>query len=75
MSPKNAEDKVYLIPELDVRVTEAWVNFINWCQQTAPYADIAIRIVNGQPTKLISCTPDIRFDKQASIPQGLPVKF
>ena len=76
MSPtRKEEEKVYLIPELDVRITEPWVNLINWCQTNAPYADIEVRLVNGQPTELIQCKPKIRFDKQKSLPNGVPVKF
>jgi len=74
--PKPKEEgKVYLIAELDIRVHESWINLINWCQQNAPYADIELRIVNGQPTDLLSCKPKVRFDKQASLPNGIPVKL
>ena len=69
------DEKVYLIPELEIRVHESWINLVSWCQTNAPYADIELRIVNGQPTELITCKPKVRFDKQASIPQGLPVKL
>ena len=69
------EEKWYVVPELEVRVHESWINLVNWCQTQAPYADIELRIVNGQPTELLSCKPKVRFDKQTSVPQGLPVKL
>ena len=69
------EERVYVIPELEIRVPESWINLVSWCQTQAPYADIGVRIVNGQPTDLLSCTPKVRFDKQTSIPQGLPIKL
>lgn len=64
----------YLIPELEIRISESWINLINWCQMQAPFSDVEVRIVNGQPTDLLACKPKVRFDKQPTIPQGTPFK-
>ena len=69
------DERWYVVPELEIRVHESWINLVHWCQNNAPFADIEIRIVNGQPTELLGCKPKVRFDKQASIPAGLPVKL
>lgn len=65
---KEKEEKWYVVPELEVRVHESWINLVNWCQTQMPYGDIEIRIVNGQPTERLSYHPKVRFDKKGSIP-------
>jgi len=61
-----AEDKWYIVPELEVRVHESWVTLIQYCQQSLPFGDIKIEISNAQPGKRLKETPNIRFDKQPS---------
>ena len=69
-TPKN-EDKWYLVPEIEVRVHESWINLVQYCRDQIPFGDIKIRIVNGQPTDLLESKPRVRFDKQPSIPTNL----
>ena len=56
------------VTEVEVRISPSWVNFINWCKVTCPFADISVRIVAGQPTDLLDAKQKIRFDKDTSIP-------
>jgi len=65
---KKEEELWYVIPELEVRVHQSWINLVQYCRDQIPYGDITIRIVNGQPTELISSNPKVRFDKQSTIP-------
>lgn len=62
------KEEIYLIPELNIRVSMAWLNLITYCQGSFPYGDITVRIVNCQPSHLVSQKPVIRFDKQNTIP-------
>ena len=64
------EEKFYVVPELEIRVHESWINLVSWCQNQMPFGDIKIRIVNGQPTELLEQRAKIRFDKNVSIPPG-----
>jgi hypothetical protein len=70
---KAAEEKVYIVPEINIRVSESWINLIYWCQTQCPHGDIEIKIVNGLPTDLVSWKPRIRFDKSNSIPSDSPL--
>lgn len=65
---KPAEEKVYIVPELEIRISESWVNLIHWCQTSFPHGDIKIKIVNGLPTELLEQHAKIRFDKQNTMP-------
>ena len=62
------EEKWYVVPELEIRVHESWINLVHWCQEQMPYGDIKIRIVNGQPTELLEQKARVRFDKQVTVP-------
>ena len=66
MSPKNNND--YLIPELEIRISQSWVRLVRFCQAEFPNGDLKVRIVNGQPTELLEQKPRIRFDKEVTIP-------
>ena len=59
----------YLIPELEIRITPAWIRLIRFCQTEFPNGDIKVRIVNCQPTELLERKEKIRFDKEQVIPQ------
>ena len=72
---KKDDEKMYLIPELNVKISEPWVNLISWCQTTCPHGTIELKIVNGLPTDLISWKPKIMFDKPSSIPSEPPLKL
>lgn len=67
MTKSKTEERVFIVPELDVRVPESWVRLVRWCQVAFPNGDIKIKIVNSQPTKLLEYKPDIRFDKEPSV--------
>jgi len=73
--PKTNDDRWYLVPELEVRVHESWINLVQYCRDQMPFGDIKIRIVNGQPTQLLEQKPSIRFDKQGTIPPEASVTF
>lgn len=65
---ENGEEDVYIVPELNVRVSKAWINLVHYCQTKFPYGDLTIRLVNAQPTELLDKKPKIRFDKELTIP-------
>ena len=58
----------YLIPEIEIRVSPAWIRLIRYCQVELPHGDLKIRIVNAQPTDLLEVKPKVRFDREMSIP-------
>ena len=63
------EEKWYLVPDLEIRIPESWINLIVYCQDKFPYGDLTIRIVDAQPADLLDQRPKIRFDKPATIPK------
>lgn len=72
MTPTKPADQGPLGPmEVDVRIPGSWVRFISYCQTEIPHGDMKIKVVNGQPVKLLESKPDIRFDKDSAIP-GIP---
>ena len=62
------EERWYIVPEIEVRVHESWINLIKYCQENIPYGDLKIEVNNGQPSRRLKETPSIRFDKQPSTP-------
>ena len=67
MTKKN-EEKVFIVPELQIRVSESWVRLVRYCQVNFPNGELKIRIVNAQPTELLEQKAKIRFDKEEIIP-------
>lgn len=78
--PKTATDistkdsnsgKSYLIPELDLRVSVAWLRLISWCQRNVPHGQICYKIEKGEPTELVSeyTKRKVRFDKDEVLPE------
>ena len=65
------EEITYLVPEIDVTVSQAWVNLIQHSQENLPYGDLYIEINNGQPGRKLKEIPSIRFDKQPIIKNGV----
>ncbi len=65
------EEKLYLVPELEIRISQSWINLISYCQEKFPYGDLTVRIVNAQPTDLLESRPRVRFDKVSTIPNIL----
>ena len=65
-----AGEQWYLVPEIEIRIPESWINVIRYCQEQLPFGDIRIRIVNGAPTELLESHPRVRFDRSATIPNS-----
>ena len=61
------------LPEIEVRISQSWVRFIQWCKVNVPHGQICIRTVNGEPTDLVPeyTKRKIRFDKEESIPSSI----
>jgi len=57
------EEKWYIVPELEIRVHEAWINLVQYCQDNLQYGDLKIEISNALPGKRLDEIPKIRFDK------------
>ena len=65
----------YIIPSLDCRVHEYWINLIQWCQNYFVKGSIEFRLINAQPTDLLDVKQDMRFDRPDTIPPGIPLNF
>ena len=65
----------YVIPSLDIRIHEYWINLIQWCQNYFVSGEIEFKLVSGQPTELIGAHQNVRFDKPETIPTGIPLDF
>ena len=52
----------------DIRPTAAWLRLIAFCKNEMPHGEISLRIVNGEPTTLLSQKPTVRFDRPSTIP-------
>jgi len=68
MSTQTAPEIKTPLPEIEVRVSKAWIRMIRYCQTEAPHCDIEIRIVDAQPTVLLKVKKRVRFDKESTIP-------
>ena len=66
--PKN-EPEEYLIPEIQVRVSAAWIRLIYFCQTEYPNGRIGFRINNGQPGEFDDkySVRKRRFDKPGDV--------
>jgi len=67
MAQTRQEDRVWVVPELEVRVSESWIRFVRWCQTEMPYGRVTVQIVNAQPTRMVDHKPDVRFDKEQPV--------
>ena len=65
------EEISYLVPEVELTVSQAWITLIAHCQENIPYGDIYIEINNCQPSKRLKEIPSIRFDVQPRTKEGL----
>ena len=71
-------EKSYVIPELEIRISPAWVRLIRYCQVNIPHGQICIKLVNAEPTDLVPehTKRRVRFDKEESIPADIePTQF
>ena len=57
------KETTYLVPEINITITSAWVNLITYCQANLPYGNLFIEINNGEPRRKVKEVPSIRFDK------------
>ena len=59
------KEELYLIPELDVRVSRTWINYIQWVRENVSDGQICAKTVGGEPVKLVDelTFREIRFDK------------
>jgi len=62
--------KEELLPELEIRISPAWIRLIRFCQMNIPHGQVCIKISNAEPTDLVPehTKRRIRFDKEESIP-------
>ena len=61
---------------VDVRISKNWVRLAKFVATVVPNGRMTIQFVNGQPVKNIGKPePDIRFDKEAIVPQALDFEF
>ena len=60
------EEHWYVVPELEVKIPQSWINLIQYCQDNLPFGDLRVEISNSQPGKRLKETPSIRFDKQST---------
>jgi len=42
-----------LVPEIDVRISESWINFIQWCKCNIPHGQVCVELNGGEPGNLI----------------------
>ena len=56
----------------DVRISQTWANFILFIQREVPFGEVKIKLVGGEPVKLLTKTRDIRFDKVETLPRYSP---
>ena len=45
--------KEVLVPEVEVRISESWINFIQWCRVNIPHGQVCVELNNGEPGNLI----------------------
>jgi len=57
------EEIWYVVPEIEIRVHESWIELIRYCQNNLPYGDLKVNISNARPGKRLKEIPSIRFDK------------
>ena len=66
--PKKTEEKFYIVPELEVRISESWVRLVRWCQTSFRDGELRIKVINAQPTDLLDMKRKIRFDIEETVP-------
>ena len=55
-------------PQKGYKLTDNWRRFILFVYRSCPNGIVSIKVVEGQPYKLIDAKRDIRFDKDGDIP-------
>ena len=67
------DDRMWLVPELEIRISESWIRLIRYCQTSLPNGQLCFKVGNAEPGRLVweHTKKDIRFDKN----QDLPMDF
>jgi hypothetical protein len=66
MARTRKDEVSYVVPGVDIEVSQAWVNLIDYSQKSFQFGDLFMEINNSQPGKRIREVPSIRFDKQGT---------
>jgi len=53
-----------IIASDEQHITKPWSNLMTFIQTSCPNGDVTIKFAKGQPAKLLSAKPDIRFDQE-----------
>lgn len=61
-----SDEELYLVPELNVKISLAWIKLVEYCQENLRFGTLKIEINNGQPGKKLKEIPSIRFDKPSA---------
>ncbi len=72
MSTIEPIDSHFDIPpiEIEVRLSQAWLTFIKYCQTEIYYGTVFTKLSNGQPTLQTKAEREIRFDRELPIAQS-----
>lgn len=57
-----------------ISISDCWKRLILFVQREVGNGDIEVRIVNSEPTELISARRKVRFDKPGSIDFPIPIR-
>ena len=62
-------DRMWLVPELEIRISESWIRLIRYCQTSLPNGQLCFKVNNAEPGRLVSehTKRDIRFDKEQDV--------
>ena len=71
----HSKEECYIIQSLDMRISKVWIDLVYWCQTSFNYGTLGFRVVNGQPTDLLSVDQKVDFSKPETIPIGMPLRF
>lgn len=74
MTTKILEDKDFLVPEIEVRISESWINLIQWCKLNIPHGQVCVELNNGEPGNLIHdhTKVKINFGRKSTISSYQP---
>jgi len=61
------EDIWYLVPDIEIRVHESWINLVQYCQANLEFGTLIVKIANALPTRRLKEVPSIRVDKPSKL--------
>ena len=64
MAKTKQQDRVWFVPQLEVRISESWVRMVRRCQTEFPDGVMRLTIANAEPKSVLDWKPNIRFDKE-----------